>query len=137
MGVGNFLEKTFRWPGFVDFVKDIPKEKFIETISPHISVPVTSENPDLVWMKITAFGYKNRRLETRSYSLLDLFDAETGLTAMEKTTGFATAMIARMIARGQSNIGVNTPETAFDEKQLSLLWKELNEYFDIKMILNA
>src|SRR3989344_3655724 len=137
MGVGNFLEKTVRWPGFVDFVKDIPKKKFIETISPHINIAVTDENPDLVWMKITAFGYNNGRLETRSYSLLDLFDAETGLTAMEKTTGFATAIIARMIAKGQSATGVHTPETAFNKKQLDILWKELNEYFDIKMILNA
>lgn len=132
MGVGNFMEKTVRWPGFVDFVKNIPREKFIEKISPHINIPVTRKNPDLVWMRVEASGYKKLQFTRENYSMLELFDNKTGLTAMERTTGFTTAIIARMIANGQSNIGVNTPETAFSKNQLKLLWKEVNECFKIR-----
>lgn len=132
MGVENFLEKTIRWPGFVDFVRNIPEARFIEKISPHIKTPVTSENPDLVWMKVDALGYSGRTFHKKSYSLLDLYDSETGLTAMERTTGFPTAIIARMIANSQSNIGVHTPETAFTRKQLKSLWEQFNKHLCIK-----
>lgn len=132
MGVGNFLEKTIRWPGFVNFVKNIPREEFVEKVSPHINTPVTEENSDLVWMRVEASGYNGLRFQRKAYSLLDLYDPKTGLTAMERTTGFTTAIIARMIADGQSAIGVNTPETAFNKKQLESLWKELNTCFQIK-----
>lgn len=132
MGVGNFLEKTVRWPGFVNFVKNIPREKFIEKVLPHINMPVTAEDPDLVWMRVEASGYCRSKFKRERYSMLELFDNKTGLTAMERTTGFPTAIIARMIANGQSSIGVNTPETAFSEKQLESLWKELNSCFQIR-----
>lgn len=132
IGVQNFVEKTIRWPGFVDFVKNIPPDKFIEKISPHIQIPVTAENPDLVWMRVEASGYNGGGFHKKSYSLLDLYDPETGLTAMERTTGFTTAIIARMIANSQSNNGVHTPETAFSKKQLKLLWEEVNKCFEIR-----
>lgn len=132
MGVQNFSEKTVRWPGFLKFVKSIPRERFEEEVLPHINIPVTTDDPDLVWMKVEAIGYKDKEIKTKTYSLLDLFDTKTGLSAMERSTGFPTAVIARMLAKGQSIPGVNTPETAFTKEQFSYLWKKLNEYFDIK-----
>lgn len=129
MGLKNFCEKTVRWPGFIDFVKDIPRSEFKDRISSHISTPVTKKDPDLVWMKIEAIGYKSGKLTRKEYSLLDLFNEKTGLTAMEHTTGFATAIIARMMAQGLSLKGVNTPETAFDDHSFEILWKRLNKEF--------
>jgi|SRR3989338_8995356 len=133
MGVSNFYEKTVRWPGFVDFVKSIPRSKFKNRLEPYINTPVTKENPDLVWMKVQATReWFKSDISVRSYSILDLFDARTGLTAMERTTGFPTAIIARMIANKQSAVGVNTPETAFNYEQMNLVWLELLKHFDIK-----
>ena len=43
----------------------------------------------------------------RSMSLIDLFDTKTGLTAMQRTTGFTTAIIAEMMAEGKAKTGVN------------------------------
>lgn len=131
MGIDNFFEKTVRWPGFLDFVKDIPREQFIEKVSPHINIPVTEENPDFVWMRVEVIGYKDNKLAKHTYTLLDLFDTETGLTAMERTTGFPTAITARMIANGGCAFGVNTPETAFTREQSDFFLKELNKEFTI------
>ncbi len=99
-----------RWPGFVDFFKNIPLNKFEETIEKHVNIPVDSENPDLVWMRVTI----QKGSTERSMSLIDLFDTKTGLTAMQRTTGFTTAIIAEMMAEGKAKTGVNTPENAFD-----------------------
>ena len=54
LGIMNFHEATIRWPGFVKFVKDIPRRKFQETIASTIDIPIGRENHDLVIMKIVA-----------------------------------------------------------------------------------
>lgn len=109
-GVKNFAEKTIRWPRFVDFFKNVPEHKFEQTVKEYLNIPVDAENPDLVWMRVTTQNGSAKK----SMSLLDLFDLKTGLTAMQKTTGFTTAIIAEMIAEGKTKRGVNTPENAFD-----------------------
>lgn len=110
LGVRYFSEKTVRWPGFVEFFKDVPPEKFEQEVEKHLITPVNAENPDLVWMRVTAkHGWKEKTM-----SLLDLYDPTTGLTAMQRTTGFPTAIIAEMMAEKQTRNGVFTPENAFD-----------------------
>src|SRR3989344_1139865 len=111
LGVRYFSEKTVRWPGFVEFFKDVPPEKFEQEVEKHLTIPVNAENPDLVWMRVTA---KSELTGEKSISLLDLYDKETGLTAMQRTTGFPTAIIAEMMAKEQTRHGVFTPENAFD-----------------------
>ena len=132
MGLKEFAEWTVRWPGFAYFVHNIPRDKFVETITPHINTPVTSENPDLVWMRVQVAKPAQNAKEKKAYRLLDLFDDKTGLTAMERTTGFTTAIIAGMMAKYQAKPGVNTPETAFTKKNFMLLWKELEKTFNIR-----
>lgn len=109
-GVKNFAEKTVRWPGFVEFFKDVPAHEFESAVEKFLTIPVDNENPDLVWMRVTA---KNDT-EQKSVSLLDLYDSSTGLTAMQRTTGFPTAVMAEMMAEGKTKSGVCTPENAFD-----------------------
>ncbi len=109
-GVKYFSEKTVRWPGFVDFFKTVPADKFEQAIEEYLNAPINAENPDLVWMRVSAHK-ENRQ---KSISLLDLYDNETGLTAMQRTTGFTTAVIAEMMAEEKTRLGVNTPENAFD-----------------------
>lgn len=109
-GVKYFAEKTVRWPGFAEFFKNIPENEFKRTVEEHLTIPVNAENPDLVWMTVTAQNGSAKK----SVSLLDLFDEKTGLTAMQRTTGFTTAIIAEMMAEGKTKPEINTPENAFD-----------------------
>ena len=127
-GVKNFSEKTVRWPGFMDFVKDIPREKFEEVITPLISIPVDAVNPDMVWMRVTGTGQKNGQPAEHSYTLVDKFDEKTGLSAMKRTTGFATAILAHMMAQGRVLRGINTSESCLDPDHLKQYIKELMLY---------
>ena len=127
-GVKYFSEKTVRRPGFVSFCKKIPPDRFEETIMPHINTPVDSKNPDLVWMQVTA----QNGSANKSVSLLDLFDPETGLTAMQRTTGFTTAIIAEMIAEGKAKPGVNTPENAFDDSGINEVIDRVGDFLTLK-----
>lgn len=110
-GVKNFSEKTVRWPGYVEFFKNIPPNKFESAVEKFLTIPVSDENPDLVWMRVTA----ENGARQKSVSLLDLYDSNTGLTAMQRTTGFTTAVMAEMMAERKTELGVCTPENAFDE----------------------
>lgn len=109
-GVQNFSEKTVRWPGFVAFFNKVREDQFEQAVKEHLTIPVSAENPDLVWMRVTA----QNGSRTRSMSLLDLYDNETGLTAMQRTTGFTTAIIAEMMTEGKTKHEVCTPENSFN-----------------------
>jgi lysine 6-dehydrogenase len=121
-GVKNFAEKTVRWPGFVEFFKNIPSNKFESAVKEFLTIPVNDENPDLVWMRVTA----QKGSLQKSMSLLDLYESATGLTAMQRTTGFPTAVMAEMIAEGKTKSGVSTPENAFDKSDTDEVLKRVN-----------
>lgn len=127
-GVKYFAEKTVRWPGFVDFFKTVPPHKFEQAIEEYLNIPVDAENPDLVWMRVTV--QKGDR--KKSFSLLDLYDKDTGFTAMQRTTGFTTAIIAEMMAEGKAIPGVNTPENAFDHSGTNEILNRVGCFFALK-----
>ncbi len=128
-GLKSFRERTVRHPGFVDFVRNIPPEKFEEAIGPHINIPVNAENPDLVWMRVLANGIRSGVATQVSYTLLDRFDERTGFTAMERTTGFTTAVIARMMVKGETRPGINTSECALTAEQFGLFLSDTRMIF--------
>lgn len=128
LGVKNFAEKTVRWPGFVNFFKTIPVHKFDQAVNKYLNIHVDAENPDLVWMRVTV---KKRSLQ-RSVSLLDLYDNTTGLTAMQRTTGFTTAVTAEMIAEGKTKTGVSTPENAFDNSDINEIFNRISQILTFK-----
>lgn len=128
-GVKNFTEKTIRWPGFVDFFKKISVDEFEQAVKKHLTTPVSTENPDLVWMRVTA---QKEGAEPKSVSLLDLYDNDTGLTAMQRTTGFTTAVIAEMIAEGKTKPGVNTPENSFNDDDTTELLNRVNDFIPLR-----
>ncbi len=120
----HFYEKTVRWPGFVDFVRNIPQMEFKATIEPYVNMPVDEKNPDLVWMEV--------RVSTGpivwSVSMLDVFGLLTDFTAMQRTTGFSAGAVALMIARGLVKKGVHTPEIALTEEGLIEFRKEIRKW---------
>ena len=128
LGVKNFAEKTVRWPGFVEFFKNIPSDKFESAVEEFLTIPVNAENPDLVWMRVTA---KNGSRQ-KSISLLDLYDSETGLTAMQRTTGFTTAVIAEMMAEGKTKRGIYTPENSLNRPNMNDVLKRVSCLMSLK-----
>lgn len=128
-GVKQFAELAYRWPGFIDFFRNIPEKKFADIVR---KLPRTStERPDVMYMKV---GASSNGSDKASFELLDLFDRETGLSATERTTGFPTAILARMQAQGEIQSGVYTPEQALDVNQRKVYLDEVGRYMDIRFI---
>ncbi len=128
-GAKYFAEKTVRWPGFVDFFKNVPPDKFEQAVEEYLTTPVDANNPDLVWMRVTA---KKAGVKAKSVSLLDLYDNNTCLTAMGRTTGFTTAVMAEMMAEGKTKPEVNTPEHAFDNSGIDELIDRVSKFLTLK-----
>lgn len=72
---------------------------------------------DLVVLRCTVSGRHQGRPCTRQYDLLERHDERTGLTAMERTTAFPTALVAHMQARGLIPPGARPLELAVPAQQ--------------------
>ena len=89
--------------------KIIPRDAFIATVGPKLRKP---EGRDLVALRVTASGTKKGKQKTVGWELLDYYDAKTGISAMERTTGYSLAITGLMQARKQVTPGVLTPDEA-------------------------
>ncbi len=132
---GNVLKdldcKTIRYPGHaakIKFLFDLgfgddshtlsngfsctPRqmlEKMLEHTLPH-------DPPDEVIMRVTVIGDGNRRI---IYSMRDVYDDESGLTAMQRTTAWPGSRILKMLLDGTiPDRGVLYQETAVDADEL-------------------
>ena len=78
---------------------------------------------DVVLMRITISGQHNGNHRIRCWDMIDYYDEKNDITAMMRTTGYPTSIIAQMIARRQIwQRGVFLPEQIVDG---SLLLEEL------------
>jgi len=80
----------------------VPRDLFHALFEPMVTHP---EDKDVVVIRIRATGLKNGQPAEVILDLMDLFDEETGFTAMERTTGWDAAIVAGMMARGQTPKG--------------------------------
>jgi lysine 6-dehydrogenase len=71
-----------------------------------------ADDRDLVVIRIRATGRKEGTRTEVVLDLLDFYDEETGFTAMERTTGWDAAIVAGMMARGQTPRGAVPVELA-------------------------
>lgn len=113
--------KTLRWPGhyaqlraFYDLglwdlnpinlgdVEVVPREVFHTLFEPKVVFP---EDKDLVIIRVQATGKKNGKDATAIVEMIDYFDESTGFTAMERGTGWSAALVADMMARGETPRG--------------------------------
>ncbi|HSJ25962.1 MAG TPA: saccharopine dehydrogenase C-terminal domain-containing protein [Longimicrobiales bacterium] len=121
--------KTLRYPGHADTMRAIrdlglldlepvrvgdaevvPRDLFIATVEPKLRRP---DARDLVALRVEAEGQKDGRPHRVRFDLVDFHDESTGITAMERTTGFSLSITGQMQARGQvSRQGVATPDQA-------------------------
>ena len=118
-----YEEKTVRYPGHLDQLvafKELglfeatavnaggvpvrPRDVLSALLAPRITFP---EDQDVVVMRVICVGDKLATLD-----LFDSYDEATGFTAMERTTGFPTALVAHMMARHDLPAGATPLELA-------------------------
>jgi lysine 6-dehydrogenase len=117
--------KTLRYPGHATLVKAMrdlglfdcepvkvhgwmvsPREVFIATVGPHL---VDAEGQDVVVLRVVVTGRSGGSAKTVTYELLDYYDAEHGVTAMMRTTGYSLAAVTRLQVEGAIRPGARTP----------------------------
>ncbi len=119
--------KTIRYPGHARIMRAIrdlgllsneavdfqgqpvnPRKFFIHMVAPRLTNP---EGNDLVVARVEVSGSKDHVPVRIRFDVLDYYDAETKLTAMTRTTGFALSITGLIQARGQAHrTGVGTPD---------------------------
>jgi lysine 6-dehydrogenase len=87
----------------------VPREVFHALFEPLVTFP---GDKDVCAIRIRATGRKNGRPAEVTLDLMDFSDEETGFTAMERTTGWDGAIVAGMMARGQTPKGAVPVELA-------------------------
>jgi lysine 6-dehydrogenase len=126
--VRDYDYKTIRYPGHWDRVKTLLDLGFLDnapvTIGPNSVRPrdLTAAclipkltfrgDKDLVILRVWAEGKKGGALKRVQYDVLDYGDEATGFTAMERTTAFPAALVAQMMAAGETMRGAIPLETA-------------------------
>ncbi len=120
--------KTLRYPGHADLVRAIrdlglldttpipvgghdvsPRDMFIAVVDHRLRRP---GSPDLVALRVEVEGQTNGQPTRVRYDLIDYFDPETGVSAMERTTGYSLSITGLMQAHGRVPAGVRTPDQA-------------------------
>jgi lysine 6-dehydrogenase len=94
-------------PVTVDGNQVVPREVFHTLFSPKVDFP---EDKDMVIVRIRAIGEKDGKEAEALVEVIDYHDDATGFTAMERGTGWSAAIVAEMMARGQTPKGAGGVE---------------------------
>jgi len=117
--------KTLRYPGHADIMRAIrelglldldpiavdgttvrPRDVFVALVNPKLRRP---DVEDLVALKVMVEGTKGGAPKTVTFELVDYFDGEHGISAMERTTGYSLSITGQMQAGGRvDRFGVTT-----------------------------
>ena len=102
-------------PVDVKGTKVVPRDAFIATVGPRLTKP---KGKDLVALRVTVQGKKDGKPKTLSWELVDRYDAEHGISAMMRTTGYSLSITGQMQATGViKDYGVHTPDECVPAKQ--------------------
>jgi lysine 6-dehydrogenase len=88
----------------------VPRDVFIATVGPKLRTPGSA---DVVALRVLVSGTKNGAAATRQYNLLDYYDAEHGITAMMRVTGYTLSITGQLMASRALAAGVYTPDEVF------------------------
>lgn len=91
----------------VDGQPVVPRHAFIEIVSPKLR---NDDGDDLVAMQVVVEGTAGGEKASVRFDLVDAYDAEHGITAMMRTTGYSLALTGVMQADGRIAPGVHTPD---------------------------
>jgi len=117
--------KTLRYPGhakIMEAIRDLgllelepvevkgvrvaPRDVAVAVMGPRL----TSRKPDLVALRVSVAGRKAGVPTMLSWELVDRYDAEHGISAMMRTTGYSLAITGLFQGRGRIAPGVFTPD---------------------------
>jgi len=121
--------KTLRYPGHVAIMRPIrelgllanepidvkgkkvaPRDMFIAAVHPRLHKP---EGRDLVALQVQVTGLKVGKPARVTFRLLDYYDAQHGISAMMRTTGYSLSITGQMQVDGRVTAkGVHTPDEA-------------------------
>jgi lysine 6-dehydrogenase len=127
--IASMEYKTLRYPGHADAMRAIrglgllslepvevhgqhvvPRQVFIACAEPRLRRPGAR---DLVAIRVHVEGERNGRPHSLAWELVDYYDEEKGISAMERTTGFSLSITAQMLAGAETGgPGVLTPDQA-------------------------
>jgi len=119
--------KTLRYPGHAHIMRAIrdlglldtepvqvrgelvaPRDVFIACVEPRLRRP---GDRDLVALRVEITGERDGQPRRITYELLDFYDEATGISAMERTTGFSLSITGQMQVDGRiPTPGVHTPD---------------------------
>ena len=86
----------------------IPRDVFHKLFEPQVTFP---GDKDMVIVRVEATGKKDGKEAKALVQAIDYYDDETGFTAMERCTGWSAAIVAEMMARGETPLGAGGVET--------------------------
>jgi lysine 6-dehydrogenase len=120
--------KTLRYPGHADTLRAIrglglldlapvtvkgqtivPREVFIACAEPKLRKP---QGRDMVALRVVAEGKKAGKMQQVAYDLIDRYDEQNHISAMERTTGFSLSITGQLQADRKVTPGVFTPDQA-------------------------
>lgn len=87
----------------------VPRDLFHALFEPMVTFP---GDRDVCAIRVQATGKKDGRPARAVVDMIDVYDETTGFTAMERTTGWDGAIVAGMMARGQTPRGAVPVELA-------------------------
>ncbi len=114
--VDEIVYKTLRYPGHAAIMRTVrelglleespievgdqqvvPRDVFIACVQPLL---MTGDDLDLVAMRVVAEGERSGDPVTIEWEIVDYANPDTGVSAMERTTGFTLSIIGLFLGRG-------------------------------------
>ncbi|HEX2601127.1 MAG TPA: saccharopine dehydrogenase C-terminal domain-containing protein [Gemmatimonadaceae bacterium] len=102
-------------PVDVKGMKVVPRDLVVSAMGPRLTKP---EGQDLVAMRVYAEGTKGGKPKKIGWEMVDYYDEETGISAMERSTGYSLSITGQMQVHGEiGRSGVFTPDEAIPPQQ--------------------
>jgi len=97
-------------PVDVKGVRVVPRDLVVAAMGPRLTKPNAH---DLVALRVYAEGTKDGKPKRIGWEMVDYYDEENGISAMERSTGYSLSITGQMQARGEiGKAGVFTPDEA-------------------------
>jgi len=128
MDIPDMLEKTLRYPGHVDLMRNFRDAGFLNMtpiqvkgvsvrpidVTASLLAPHWKYGPgeaDLTVMRLVISGEEDGKPATYTYDLCDEYDPATRVLSMARTTGYTCTAVARLVLDGgYSQKGISPPE---------------------------
>ncbi|HEY0778570.1 MAG TPA: saccharopine dehydrogenase C-terminal domain-containing protein, partial [Gemmatirosa sp.] len=85
----------------------VPRDLAVAVMGPRLRKPAAH---DLVAVRVVVEGENGARPVVRAWEVVDRYDAERGISAMMRATGYSLSITAQLQARGEIRPGVWTPD---------------------------